>query len=352
MGPIDREARPGLASFDPPQQGASATPAPDAAVGAATVTGTTTETRPDSAALAAPTPGAPVVPHAPTAGTQVVEGWSLENLVGSIAVSDTERAASGVALSADEVAGIAAARRADQQRIAAEQRTQQQRQADERRTQQAAEREQAAQRAEAAEQRANPARTWVQVATGGSASVLAADCRRLATRYTAPFEGQSCSTAQWNRNVRLLVGPFRNTAAAREWLNTYSRAGGDGFIWASEQGEVVTPVAGAAGRAASGRAATGAAAGTTTRNGATGTRGGGSAARGTQAGGTAAASGTRTTGTRATGTRTTGTGAASSRNSATRGASSRGTTARGRQAEEPAAAASSRTSSRNSTRRR
>ncbi|MFM6853273.1 MAG: SPOR domain-containing protein, partial [Sphingopyxis sp.] len=98
-------------------------------------------------------------------------------------------------------------------------------------------------RAEAEQRRRNPARTWVQVATGANVTALAFDCRRLARAHPASFEGQSCSSAAWNRTRRLVVGPFRTAAVAREWLGAYTRAGGDGFIWQSEAGEDVAAVA-------------------------------------------------------------------------------------------------------------
>ena len=56
------------------------------------------------------------------------------------------------------------------------------------------------------------------------------------------FEGKTCSSAEWNRTRRLLVGPFRNADAARAWDRAYRAAGGDSFIWNSDAGEEVTAV--------------------------------------------------------------------------------------------------------------
>jgi hypothetical protein len=80
------------------------------------------------------------------------------------------------------------------------------------------------------------------VATGSPVSALAGDYRRLARRFPQQFEGQSGATTPWNRANRLLVGPFRNAAAARAWDSAYRAAGGQSFVWNSEAGEEVTPL--------------------------------------------------------------------------------------------------------------
>jgi hypothetical protein len=95
---------------------------------------------------------------------------------------------------------------------------------------------------EADKKKANPARQWVQVATGANANALAGDFGRLARKYPAEFKGQKGATAEWNRTRRLLVGPFANARAATTWLAAYKKAGGDGFTWSSDAGEEVSPV--------------------------------------------------------------------------------------------------------------
>jgi hypothetical protein len=178
--------------------------------------------------------------------TTVVPGWSLADMVGSLPVPEAERAASANALSLAEVEAIAAQRRRAQVAAATEARNraaaevrEREEAAEQTRVRAAAE---AAAREEAETRRRNPARIWVQVATGADVSALGFDCRRLARQYASSFEGQSCASAAWNRTRRLVVGPFRNQGAAREWLNGYSRAGGNGFIWSSDAGEEVSPV--------------------------------------------------------------------------------------------------------------
>lgn len=102
----------------------------------------------------------------------------------------------------------------------------------------------AAAAAEAEAKKAQPARTWVQVATGANAAALASDYRRMARANAEVFKGRSGHTAEWGRTRRLLVGPFDTMRAAQGWLASHKKAGGDGFVWSSAAGEEVTPVVG------------------------------------------------------------------------------------------------------------
>lgn len=173
-----------------------------------------------------------------------VSGWSLADVVQSMEVPEAERAASAEALSLVEVERIAQEQRETRAAAAEAARTrvvEQARQRSEAETRRRAE-VQAAERAEQQRLRAHPARVWVQVATGSPVSALAGDYRRLSRRYPQQFEGQSAATTPWNRANRLLVGPFRNAAAARAWDSAYRAAGGQSFVWNSEAGEDVTPL--------------------------------------------------------------------------------------------------------------
>ncbi len=199
---------------------------------------------PEGPARANPVPLPPVVTEAAPTG-QVLAGWSMADMVADIAVPEAERRAAAAGLTADQLASVAAENLAAQAREAEEARTRANAERERRATE--AERARAAEAAEAREereqQRANPARIWVQVATGANVSALGFDCRRLSRQYAAAFGSRSCSIAAWNRTHRLLVGPFGNAAAAREWLAGYARAGGDGaFVWNSDAGEEVTAV--------------------------------------------------------------------------------------------------------------
>src|SRR3546814_1421157 len=73
---------------------------------------------------------------------------------------------------------------------------------------------------EAAKKKANPARLWVQIATGSNLKALAFDYNRFAKRNAALFKGKSGSTAEWGQTRRLLVGPFANRKAAQDRKST------------------------------------------------------------------------------------------------------------------------------------
>lgn len=203
---------------------------------------------PASAPAPVPVAAAPMVPVpvAPPTGSTVIAGWSMASVIESITVPESERAASADALSLSELQAIAAEQRRAQAEAAAAARATAQEQARTRAAEQAEARRRAAEEAEAREEAArlrnHPARIWVQVATGANVSALAFDCRRLARERAAAWGDQNCSSAAWGRTRRLVVGPFRNQAAARAWESAYRRAGGDAFIWSSDAGEEVTPV--------------------------------------------------------------------------------------------------------------
>ncbi len=192
-----------------------------------------------------------LAPSTPASDTVVLEGWSLAGLASSVEVPEAERAAAAQGLSIDELDRIAAEGRRRAAEAEARRRAQAEQRAREERTAQEAARAAAAteRAAEAAREReaqerlrSQPARQWVQIATGADANALRFDYRRLAQRNAEIFRGQSGATAVWNRSRRLVVGPFPSAAAARAWLARYRAAGGDGFVWASEAGEDVTPL--------------------------------------------------------------------------------------------------------------
>lgn len=86
---------------------------------------------------------------------------------------------------------------------------------------------------------ANPARFWVQIATG-DADALGFDYRRLSRKNADLFKGQNGWTSAWGKTDRLLVGPFADLKAAKKWEGDFKKTGGDGFMWKSENGVVVT----------------------------------------------------------------------------------------------------------------
>lgn len=86
---------------------------------------------------------------------------------------------------------------------------------------------------------ANPARQWVQIATGAE-SALGFDFRRLAKKSPELFKGKEGWTSAWGKTSRLLVGPFTDVKDAKKWEADFRKSGGGGFVWKSDDGTVVT----------------------------------------------------------------------------------------------------------------
>jgi hypothetical protein len=86
---------------------------------------------------------------------------------------------------------------------------------------------------------ANPARFWVQIATG-DVNALGYDYRKWSKKSADLFKGQNGWTSAWGKTSRLLVGPFGDQKAAKKWEGDFKKAGGNGFMWKSENGVAVT----------------------------------------------------------------------------------------------------------------
>jgi hypothetical protein len=93
-------------------------------------------------------------------------------------------------------------------------------------------------------QAAQPARYWVQIATGSDMNGLAFDYRRMAKKTPVLFNNIAGHTAPWGKSKRLLVGPFADMKTAKKWEADFRKAGGDGFTWQSENGVAVDPLKG------------------------------------------------------------------------------------------------------------
>ncbi|MEI4509016.1 SPOR domain-containing protein [Sphingopyxis sp. CCNWLW253] len=160
---------------------------------------------------------------------------SLADIVGSIEIPAEELAQSDNAVGADTLAKLMADKRKAEAAEAAK------REKDSAAAKLKAEADAKA-KEEAAEKKANPARIWVQVATGANAKALATDFGKFAKKSPAVFKGKSGATTEWGKTRRLLVGPFKDRKAAQDWLGDYKKAGGDGFLFNSEAGQSVDPV--------------------------------------------------------------------------------------------------------------
>lgn len=160
---------------------------------------------------------------------------SLADIVGSIEIPAEELAQSDNAIGADTLAKLVADKRKADAAEAAK------REKDSAAAKAKAEADAKA-KEEAAEKKANPARIWVQVATGANAKALATDFGKFAKKSPAVFKGKSGATTEWGKTRRLLVGPFKDRKAAQDWLGDYKKAGGDGFLFNSEAGQSVDPI--------------------------------------------------------------------------------------------------------------
>lgn len=96
---------------------------------------------------------------------------------------------------------------------------------------------------EAAAAKRAPARIWVQVATGRNDSGLALTWRRLQADNAA-LKGQSAWSADFKATNRIVVGPFKSAAAAREMVTKLGKGGLQANVWNSEAGEDVTRLGG------------------------------------------------------------------------------------------------------------
>jgi Flp pilus assembly protein TadD len=221
---------PGFSISDIGQPATVATPAPTPAPAAATPQPVEL-----AAAEAAPPPTS-AVSAAPTfAPTPAAPLASLADIVGSLEIPAEEMAAS-----TDAVDGATLAKLREDKRKA-EAAAEAKRVKDDAAAKAKAEADAKA-KAEAAEKKANPARLWVQIATGANAKALALDYGKFAKKNAALFKGKSGASTEWGRTRRLLVGPFPNKKGADAWLADYKKAGGDGFLFNSDAGQEVDPV--------------------------------------------------------------------------------------------------------------
>lgn len=201
---------------------AQTTPRPDPVVAkvepATTVAAVATPTAQEPASLAAVTsPPQPVVSMAAPAtvpASTASAGFSLDAIVGAIEIPESEQRPSEIPVDLKKLKPAASKAAADASKAA-------------KLDPKAA--------AKAKLEAANPARIWVQIATG-EASGLDFDYRKLTKNNPGLFKAQKPWTSPWGRTARLLVGPFPDAKAAKKWEGDFKKAGGDAFVWKSEIG--------------------------------------------------------------------------------------------------------------------
>jgi hypothetical protein len=97
---------------------------------------------------------------------------------------------------------------------------------------------------EAAAAKANPARLWVQVATGGNTRGLGITWRKIREaneKLLKPYGGYSVAYKATNR---VLAGPVKSSADARALVNALGKAGVSATTYTSEAGQEVVKLAG------------------------------------------------------------------------------------------------------------
>ena len=161
---------------------------------------------------------------------------NLAQIMSSVAVPESERAQSVAPVDFSEIARLQAEKRKAQQLAAAKAKADA-----EIKVKAKVEAEAKAKaKAEADAKARNPARIWVQIATGQNIKALAFDMGKLRKKYPELLKGRDAWTSQWGATRRMVVGPFATTAAAKSFYSDWMKAGGDGYIWQSIEGlEVV-----------------------------------------------------------------------------------------------------------------
>ncbi len=97
---------------------------------------------------------------------------------------------------------------------------------------------------EAAKARRNPARIWVQIATGRNTEALPRTWRQIRDSAPKALEGKRAWYVGFRQTNRLLVGPLRSSSAARDLLNDLAREGVQATLFSSEAGQEIERLSG------------------------------------------------------------------------------------------------------------
>jgi hypothetical protein len=95
----------------------------------------------------------------------------------------------------------------------------------------------------AAAAKRNPARVWVQIATGRNDSGLGITFRRIRSDNEAALKGLSAWSAPYKATNRILVGPMKSAASARELVAKLAKNGLSAMTYSSDAGEEVEKIA-------------------------------------------------------------------------------------------------------------
>ncbi len=92
---------------------------------------------------------------------------------------------------------------------------------------------------EAAAAKANPARLWVQVATGSNERGLGITWRRIREGSAAALKPYGGYSVAYKATNRILAGPVKSSADARALINALAKAGVSATTYSSEAGQEV-----------------------------------------------------------------------------------------------------------------
>lgn len=92
---------------------------------------------------------------------------------------------------------------------------------------------------EAAKIRRNPARVWVQIATGGNMAGLSGTWRSIRSKSPNVLGDMRAWYVPFKRTNRIVVGPVSSTSEARSIVNKLAKDGVDANIFSSEAGQEV-----------------------------------------------------------------------------------------------------------------
>ncbi len=226
----------------PPPAQASASPPPSVQVQGPPAPGfqsvapvTPAPDQPVALASADPVPAAPA-PATPAPDPAATR--SLADIIRAIDVPDAERQSAVAAVDLAEIEAIQAARRAEKlavidkaKKVAA---AKAKAEADAKAKVEAAEKKKLAD---------NPARAWVQIATGANRGALAFTLKAMRGKYKA-IAPQDAWVAPWGRTNRLVIGPFASFTRAKAVEVDLKAKGADVFAWNSDAGEEVERMSG------------------------------------------------------------------------------------------------------------
>lgn len=108
----------------------------------------------------------------------------------------------------------------------------------------AADAEKAARATELAKAKANPARLWVQVATGNNTRGLGGTWARIRDGNETALKGKTAYSVPFKATNRLIVGPVKSASEARALVNALAKGGVSATTYSSEAGQEVTRVSG------------------------------------------------------------------------------------------------------------